>query len=396
MTEETPDEMPRAYQPAEVEKKWYRFWLEKDYFKPKIDTEKRPFVIIMPPPNVTGELHLGHALTATIEDIMVRWHRMLGEPTLWLPGIDHSGIAAQVVVEQLLAKEGTTRHELGRQKFEDRMWQWAESCRGTIKRQHQRLGVSCDWSRETFTLDEGPSKAVRTVFVSLYNNGLIYRGERIINWCPRCSTALSDLEVDHQELTGNLYYIRYPLAEDSSRFITVATTRPETILGDTAVAVNPHDKRFQGLVGKKAVLPAIKRAIPIVADEAVDPAFGTGAVKITPSHDPVDFEVAQRLGLPFVNILNPDATMNENTGPYEGLDRFAARKKIMEDLEKEGLVVKVEDYSHAVGHCQRCRTVIEPIASKQWFIRMEPLAKPAIEAVTSGRIKIIPERFTKV
>ena len=396
MTEETPDEMPRAYQPAEVEKKWYRFWLEKDYFKPKIDTEKRPFVIIMPPPNVTGELHLGHALTATIEDIMVRWHRMLGEPTLWLPGIDRSGIAAQVVVEQLLAKEGTTRHELGRQKFEDRMWQWAESCRGTIKRQHQRLGVSCDWSRETFTLDEGPSKAVRTVFVSLYNNGLIYRGERIINWCPRCSTALSDLEVDHQELTGNLYYIRYPLAEDSSRFITVATTRPETILGDTAVAVNPHDKRFQGLVGKKAVLPAIKRAIPIVADEAVDPAFGTGAVKITPSHDPVDFEVAQRLGLPFVNILNPDATMNENTGPYEGLDRFAARKKIMEDLEKGGLGVKVEDYSHAVGHCQRCRTVIEPIASKQWFIRMEPLAKPAIEAVTSGRIKIIPERFTKV
>jgi valyl-tRNA synthetase len=396
LTPQTQDEMPRAYQPAEAEARWYRFWLEKDYFKPRIDPKKNPFVITMPPPNVTGELHLGHALTATIEDIMVRWHRMLGEPTLWLPGVDHSGIAAQVVVEQLLAKEGTSRHQLGREKFEDRMWQWAESCRGTITRQHQRLGVSCDWSRETFTLDEGPSKAVRTVFVNLYNKGLIYRGERIINWCPRCSTALSDLEVDHQELTGNLYYIRYPLAEDSSRFITVATTRPETMLGDTAVAVNPQDKRFQRLVGKKAILPAIKRAIPIVADEAVDPEFGTGAVKITPSHDPVDFEVAQRLGLPFVNILNPDATMNENTGPYEGLDRFTARKKIMEDLEKEGLVVKVEDYSHSVGHCMRCRTVIEPLASKQWFINMEPLAKPAIEAVTGGRIKIIPEHFTKV
>ncbi len=395
-TPKTQDEMPKAYEPAKVEEKWYRFWLEKDYFKPRIDPKKKPFVIIMPPPNITGELHLGHALTATMEDIMVRWHRMKGEPTLWLPGVDHAGIAAQVVVEQLLAEEGITRHQLGREEFIERMWQWANSCRGTISKQHQRLGASCDWSRERFTLDEGPSRAVRTAFVRLYNKGLIYQGERIINWCPRCATALSDLEVDHQELTGNLYYVRYPLAEDSSQFITVATTRPETILGDTAVAVNPADERFKALLGKEVVLPAVNRVIPIITDEAVDPEFGTGAVKITPAHDPVDFEVAQRQGLPLVNILNPDATMNENAGPYVGRDRFACRQAILADLEKEGLLVKVEAYAHSVGHCQRCRTIIEPIASKQWFIKMAPLAKPAIRAVTSGRIKIIPERFIKV
>ncbi|MFH1662634.1 MAG: valine--tRNA ligase [Chloroflexota bacterium] len=393
---DTQNEMPKAYEPDKVEEKWYKFWLEKGYFKSKIDPEKKPFVIIMPPPNVTGELHVGHALTATLEDIMIRWHRMLGEPALWLPGVDHSGIAAQVVVEKLLAKEGTNRHELGREKFLERMWQWANSCRGTILKQHQRLGVSCDWDRETFTLDEGPSRAVRTVFVNLYNKGLIYRGERIINWCPRCATALSDLEVDHQELAGNLYYVRYQLADDNDKYITVATTRPETILGDTAVAVNPDDKRFKALLGKKVILPVVKRVIPIVADEAVDPQFGTGAVKITPAHDPVDFEVARRQGLEEINILNPDATMNENAGPYNGLDRFEARKAILKDLEEEGLVVKIEPYSHSVGHCQRCRTVIEPIASKQWFVRMEPLAKPAIEAVTGGSIKIIPQRFIKV
>ncbi len=395
-TPEIQDEMPKAYEPGRVEQKWYKFWLENDYFKPRIDPNKKPFVIIMPPPNVTGELHVGHALTATIEDIMVRWHRMRGEPTLWLPGIDHSGIAAQVVVEQLLAKEGTNRHQLGREKFIERMWQWANSCRSTISKQHQRLGASCDWSRETFTLDEGPSRAVRTVFVNLYNKGLIYRGERIINWCPRCATALSDLEVDHKELTGNLYYVRYPLAEDNDLYITVATTRPETILGDTAVAVNPDDKRFKAMVGKNVILPAVKRAIPIITDEAVDSAFGTGAVKITPAHDPVDFEVARRQGLELINILNPDATMNENAGHYAGLDRFACRQAILDDLEKDGLLVKVEPYSHPVGHCDRCQTIIEPIASRQWFTKMAPLAEPAIKAVTSGRIKIIPERFTKV
>ena len=388
-------EMPKAYEPRKVEAKWYQFWLEKGYFKPKIDPEKKPFVIIMPPPNVTGELHVGHALTATLEDTMTRWHRMKGEPALWLPGIDHAGIAAQVVVEQLLAEEGLDRHQLGRDKFIERMKQWAVECRQTIARQHQRLGASCDWSRERFTLDEGPSRAVRTAFVRLYNKGLIYRGERIINWCPRCTTALSDLEVDHKDIQGHLYHVRYHLAEDDG-FITVATTRPETILGDTAVAVNPKDERLKTLIGKKVILPVVNRVIPIVADEAVDPDFGTGAVKVTPAHDPVDFEVAQRQGLPLVNILNPDATMNENAGPYVGLDRFACREAILADLEKEGLLVKVEPYLHSVGHCDRCQTVIEPVASKQWFIKTQPLAQAAINAVLDGRITIIPERFTKV
>jgi len=389
-------EMPKAYESGKVEQKWYQFWLDKGYFKPKIDPKKKPFVIIMPPPNVTGELHVGHALTATLEDIMTRWHRMKGEPALWLPGVDHAGIAAQVVVEQLLAKEGLDRHQLGREKFLERMRQWAEECRHTIAEQHQRLGASCDWSRERFTLDEGPSRAVRTAFVRLYQKGLIYRGERIINWCPRCATALSDLEVEHKDIQGHLYYVRYHLAEDDQGFITVATTRPETILGDTAVAVNPEDDRFKAMVGKEAIVPVVNRVIPIVADEAVDPSFGTGAVKITPAHDPVDFEVAQREELPLVNILNPDATMNENAGPYLGLDRFACRKAIVSDLEKEGLLIKIEPYSHSVGHCQRCQTMIEPLASKQWFVNMSPLAKPAIDAATDGRITIIPERFTKV
>jgi len=397
MTEapKTQHEMPKAYEPGKVERKWYQFWLEKGYFKPKIDPEKKPFVIIMPPPNVTGELHIGHALTATLEDIMTRWHRMKGDPTLWLPGVDHAGIAAQVVVEQLLAEEGLDRHQLGRDKFIERMKQWAAECRQTISGQHQRLGASCDWSQERFTLDEAPSRAVRTAFVRLYNRGLIYRGERIINWCPRCATALSDLEVDHKDIQGHLYYVRYPLAEDDS-FITVATTRPETILGDTAVAVNPGDERFKAMLGKKVILPAVNRAIPIIADEAVDPSFGTGAVKITPAHDPVDFEIAQRQGLPLVNILNLDATMNENAGPYAGLDRFSCRRAILADLERDGLLLKVEPYTHSVGHCQRCQVVIEPLASKQWFINTQPLAQAATKAVLDGRIAIIPQRMTKV
>ncbi|MFH0941823.1 MAG: class I tRNA ligase family protein, partial [Chloroflexota bacterium] len=393
-TPEIEKEMPKAYEPGKVEQKWYEFWMEKGYFTPRIEPKKKPFVIIMPPPNVTGGLHLGHALTATLEDIMIRWHRMKGEPTLWLPGFDHAGIATQVVVEQILAKEGLTRHQLGREKFVERMWQWARQTRQAISKQHQRLGISCDWSRELFTLDEGPSRAVRTAFVRLYDKGLIYRGERIINWCPRCTTALSDLEVDHKDVIGNLYYVRYPLA-DGEGFIAVATTRPETILGDTAVAVDPGDERYKALVGKDVVLPAVKRVIPIIADEAVDPAFGTGAVKITPAHDPVDFEVAERHGLPSINILNPDATMNENAGPYASLDRFACRKTILADLEKDGLLVKIEPHNHSVGHCQRCQTIIEPIISQQWFVRTQPLAQPAIRAVIDGRICIIPERFTK-
>jgi len=392
---ETQFEMARAYEPANVEDRWYKFWMEKGYFKPRIDPAKKPFTIIMPPPNVTGELHVGHALTAAIEDIMIRWHRMKGDPTLWLPGIDHSGIAAQVVVERMLAREGLTRYQLGREKFDVRMKEWASKARKAITNQHIKLGISCDWSRECYTLDPGPSLAVRTNFKRLYEKGLIYRGERIANWCPRCSTVLSDLEVDHKDTAGHLWYIRYPY-EDGSGFVTVATTRPETMLGDTAVAVNPGDKRYAGKKGKKLVLPLIHRNIPIVEDEAIDPAFGTGAVKVTPAHDPVDFEIAQRHNLPLINILNNDATMNENTGPYKGMERFECRKKVVEDLANEGLLDKIEDYSHAVGHCQRCQTIIEPIASKQWFVKMAPLAAPAIEVVKDGRIKIIPERFTGV
>ena len=389
------DEMPKAYEPGIVEKKWYQFWLEKGYFTPKIDRQKKPFVIMMPPPNITGELHLGHALTANLEDIMVRWHRMKGDPTLWLPGADHAGIATQVVVEKLLKKEGLDRHKVGREEFVKRVWQWADATHKRIIEQHQRLGASCDWTRETFTLDEKPSRAVRTVFVRLYDKGLIYHGERIINWCPRCSTALSDLEVDHKDLNGSLWHIRYPFA-DGNGYITVATTRPETILGDTAVAVNPKDERYKGMTGRKVILPAVKRAIPIVADEAISLEFGTGAVKVTPGHDPVDFDIAQRHKLPTINILNADATMNENAGPYAGLDRFACREALVKDLEQAGLLVKIEPYSHSVGHCQRCQTIVEPIVSKQWFVKMQPLAEPAIKAVTDGRINIIPARLTKV
>jgi valyl-tRNA synthetase len=393
---ESGQEMARAYEPGKVEEKWYKFWMDRGYFTPKIDRSKKPFVIIMPPPNVTGELHLGHALESALQDILTRWHRMKGEPALWLPGVDHAAIAAQVVVERQLAKEGLDRHQLGREKFLERMLQWVASCRHVITEQRMKLGASCDWTRERYTMDEVSTRAVRTAFVRLYEKGLIYRGERIINWCPRCGTALSDLEVDHQDVTGHLWYVKYPVAGEEGVFITVATTRPETILGDTAVAVNPKDKRYKKIAGKKAILPVLNREIPIIADEAVDPAFGTGAVKITPAHDPVDFEVAQRHGLPLVNIMNEDATMNENAGPYRGFDRFACREAIVTGLEKAGLLVKIEEYAHAIGHCQRCRSVVEPLASKQWFVKMEPLAAPAIAAVREGRITMLPERFVKV
>jgi valyl-tRNA synthetase len=391
------EELPKAYNPREVETKLYQFWLDGGYFSPRIDHSKKPFVIIMPPPNVTGELHVGHALTATLEDTMVRWHRMKGEPTLWLPGVDHAGIATQVVVEQQLAREGLTRHELGREKFLERVWQWVKQCRNTIAKQHMKMGASCDWGHERFTLDESPSRAVYTTFVNLYSKGLIYNGERIINWCPRCHTALSDLEIEHREITGHLYYIKYPLANGvAQEFITVATTRPETMLGDTAVAVNPDDRRFKGIVGEKVILPIIGRPIAIIADDAVDPAFGTGAVKITPAHDPVDFEVAKRQNLPLINILNPDATLNQNAGPYAGFDRFACREAILEQLQRENLLIKTESYLHSVGHCARCDTIVEPLASRQWFIKMESLAEPAIRAVLEEQITIIPKHFTKV
>jgi valyl-tRNA synthetase len=388
-------EMPKAYEPGKIESKWYEFWVKGGYFTPRIDPARKPFVVIMPPTNITGELHLGHALTATLEDIMVRWHRMKGDPTLWLPGADHAGIATQVVVERALAKEGVNRHQLGRERFLERVWEWANKYKNTIIQEHRRMGASLDWSRLRFTMDEGPSLAVRTAFVRLYDKGLIYRGERIINWCPRCATALSDLETEHQDTQGNLYYIRYPFAEGNG-YVTVATTRPETLLGDTAVAVNPNDERYRALIGKKLMVPAVKRVIPIIGDEAIDIAFGTGAVKVTPAHDPVDFEISQRHGLALINIMNLDATLNENAGPYRGMERFAGRKAILEDLEKEGLLEKVEPYTHSVGHCQRCRTMVEPLASRQWFVKMKPLAETAIQVVLDGRIKIVPDRFTKV
>ena len=395
MAMETTGEIPKAYSPGDVEGRIYDFWMEKGYFTPAIDPEKSPFVVIMPPPNVTGKLHLGHALTATVEDVLSRWHRMLGEPTLWLPSKDHAGIATQWVVEQQLAQEGTSRQELGREKFLERVWEWVREYGDTIDQQHQRLGASCDWSRLRFTLDPGPSNAVRTTFVNLYNKGLIYRGERIINWCPRCSTALSDLEVEHEEMEGGLYYIRYPLASGKGH-ITVATTRPETMLGDTGLAVHPDDPRYQSLIASEAVLPIIGRVMPIVGDAAIDPQFGTGALKVTPGHDPTDFEIGQRHNLPVVTVIGPDGNMTQEAGRYEGQERFQCREGVVKQLEEEGLLERSEPYRHSVGHCQRCKTVVEPLVSVQWFMNVgrhdEPqsIAGRAYRAVVEGRIRIVP------
>lgn len=391
--------LPKAYEPQAVEAKWYRFWEEGGYFKPRPNPASKPFVISMPPPNVTGALHLGHAITATVEDSLIRYHRMKGDETLWVPGEDHAGIATQTVVERLLAREGTDRHKIGREAFVERVWQWVHQYKSRIQDQHRRLGASCDWSRERFTLDEGLSKAVREVFVRLYDEGLIYRGERIINWCPRCMSAISDLEVNHVDTPGKLTYVRYPLkpveGETETKYISVATTRPETILGDTAVAVNPKDPRYKDMVGRLAILPVIGREIPIVADEAVDAAFGTGAVKVTPAHDPTDFEIGLRHHLPQIQVIGFDAKMTPEAGPYAGQDRYEARKNLVAELEKQGLIVKIEDYTVPLGHCQRCDTVIEPLISKQWFVKMMALATPALAAVKYGLIKIVPERFTK-
>ena len=393
--------IPKAYNPKEVEKRIYRSWMEGGYFTPKIDPSKRPFVIIMPPPNVTGELHLGHAITAAVEDVLTRWHRMLGEPTLWLPGKDHAGIATQWVVEQQLAREGTSRQQLGRERFIERVWEWVKQYGNTIDEQHKSLGASCDWSRLSFTLDPGPSKAVRTTFVNLYEKGLIYRGERIINWCPRCSTALSDLEVVHEEVQGNLYYIHYPLANDDGH-ITVATTRPETMLGDTAVAVHPDDPRYSQLIGKLATLPIIGRQIPIIGDEIIEKEFGTGALKVTPGHDPVDFDIGQRHHLPTVIVIGPDGLITDEAGPYQGQERFQARRGVVAQLEREGLLERTEPYSHSVGYCQRCNTVVEPLISLQWFMKVghhnEPdsIAGRAYAAVRDEQVRIVPERFAKV
>ncbi len=394
-------EMAKAYSPKEVEARLYAFWEERGWFAPSANNGKEPFCIIMPPPNVTGELHLGHALVATISDALVRWHRMRGEPTLWLPGEDHASIAAQWVMEQELAKQGLTRQELGREGFLERMWEWMDKYRHIITDQHKTLGASCDWSRERFTMDPGPTKAVLTSFVSYYDQGLVYRGNRIINWCPRCGTALSDLEVDHEEDPGALYYVRYPVLPEGERtgpdYVTVATTRPETIPGDVAVAVNPDDPRFKGLIGATVELPLIGRRIPVVADAAVDTAFGTGALKITPGHDPVDFEVGLRHQLPIIVAMDLDAHMNAEAGPYDGLDRGEARQAILRDLEAQGLLDQIDpSYAHAVGHCYRCRTVVEPIVSEQWFLKVQDMAEKATQAVETGDITIVPERFEKV
>ena len=394
--------LPKTYEPQAVEGKWYRFWEEGGYFKPSGDTTRPTFVISMPPPNVTGALHLGHAITATVEDILIRYHRMKGDDTLWVPGEDHAGIATQTVVERLLAQEGTDRHAIGRAAFLERVWQWVNQYKSRIQDQHRRLGASCDWSRERFTLDEGLSKAVREVFVRLYEEGLVYRGERIINWCPRCMSALSDLEVNHIDTPGTLTYVRYPLKPEigdenkPTEYISVATTRPETILGDTAVAVSPKDPRYKDLVGRMAILPIIGREIPIIADEAVDPSFGTGAVKVTPAHDPTDFEIGIRHNLPRVQVIGFDAKMTGEAGPFAGQDRYEARKNLVEELNRLGLVVKTEDYVVPLGYCQRCDTVVEPLISKQWFVKMLPLATPAMGAVRYNQMKIVPERFNKV
>lgn len=392
--------MQKVYEHGAVEERLYDFWERQGYFTPEIDWSKEPFTIVMPPPNVTGELHHGHAMFITFEDLMVRWRRMQGYPTLWLPGTDHAGIATQNVVEAQLAKEGLTRQDLGREKFEQKVWEWKRKYGGVITHQLRRLGASCDWTRERFTLDEGLSRAVRETFVRLYNEGLIYRGEYMINWCPRCGTAISDLEVEHEEVHTKLWYVQYPLltadSEESGEYITVATTRPETILGDTAIAVSPDDARYRDLIGRTAVVPVSRRHIPIVADEVVDPTFGTGAVKVTPAHDPTDYEIAQRHHLPSVTVISPAGQMTDEAGPLAGMDRFEARRKLLDDLKASGLLVKVEDYVHSVGQCDRCGAIIEPLVSRQWFVRIKPLADRAIAAVRDGRITIVPDRFAKV
>ncbi len=388
-------ELPKVYDPHEFEDKLYAFWEEKKFFHAEVDETKKPFSIVIPPPNVTGQLHMGHAFDETLQDILIRTKRMQGYSALWLPGTDHAGIATQIKVEENLRKnEGITRYDLGREKFLERVWAWKNQYGGRIIKQLKKLGSSCDWDRERFTMDEGCSRAVREVFVNLYNKGLIYRGSRIINWCPHCTTALSDAEVEYSEQAGHLWHIKYPI-EGSEEYIVIATTRPETMLGDTGVAVNPNDKRYQKIVGKNVILPLVGRKIPVFADEYVEMDFGTGCVKVTPCHDPNDFDMAERHGLEHILILDGDAKII-NGGEFNGLDRYEARRQIVERLDKEGYLVKIEDYSHNVGACYRCGTTVEPITSAQWFVKMEPLAKEAIRVVRDGTVKFVPDRFSKI
>ncbi|MEE8131247.1 MAG: valine--tRNA ligase, partial [Vicinamibacterales bacterium] len=387
-------ELTKVFEHAKVDPKWYAYWEDLEAFRADPSSGRPPFSMVLPPPNVTGWLHIGHALNQTLPDIMARWKRMQGYDVLWLPGTDHAGIATQNVVEQQLAAEGKTRHDLGREAFEARVWEWVKRSHGTITSQMRKLGSSVDWSRERFTLDESLSRAVRRVFVSLYREGLIYRGTYLVSWCPRCRTALSDLEVTHRDTKGKLYHVQYSYV-DGTGTVTVATTRPETMLGDTAVAVHPDDDRYRALVGQTVELPVVGRHIPVVADKFVDPAFGTGAVKVTPAHDPNDFEIGQRHQLPQVSVIDEDGRMTADAGPYAGQDRFAARAALLAQLEAEGRLVGVEDHVHAVGHCQRCGTVVEPLLSTQWFVKITPLAERAIEVVQQGQTTFVPENWTK-
>ncbi|MBE9536248.1 MAG: valine--tRNA ligase [Proteobacteria bacterium] len=387
-------ELAKAYEPHEIEERWYKEWLESGAFRADENSDAPTYSIVIPPPNVTGSLHMGHALNNTLQDIMARFKRMQGFNVLWLPGTDHAGIATQNVVEKQLALQDISREKLGRELFVKRVWEWKEESGGVIVNQLKRIGASCDWSRERFTMDEGLSRAVREVFVTLYDDGLIYKGDYIINWCPRCQTALSDLEVEHRDDKGHLYHIRYPL-KDGSGELVVATTRPETMLGDTAVAVNPEDERFKDFIGKEVCLPLTDRTIPVIADAHVDIDFGTGALKITPGHDFNDFEIGRRHSLDILSVMDKDGRINEEGGVYSGMDRYDCRKKIIEDLEAEGLLVKIVDHDHSVGHCYRCQTSIEPTVSKQWFVKVEPLAKAAMEAVRRGDTKIVPAQWEK-
>jgi valyl-tRNA synthetase len=389
------ENIPKGYSPSEVEDRWYKYWEENGLFKAEDKSDKPPFCIVIPPPNVTGVLHMGHALNNTLQDILCRYKRMKGFNVLWQPGTDHAGIATQNVVEKALALEGTDRHTIGREKFIERVWEWRKKYGGIIINQLKKLGSSCDWSRERFTMDEGLSRAVKEVFVSLYDKGLIYRGDYIINWCPRCHTALADLEVEHEERDSFLYHIRYPY-ESGNGWLIVATTRPETLLGDTAVAVNPEDERYEALKGKNVLLPVLNRLIPVIFDGYVDKSFGTGALKVTPAHDANDFEIGNRHGLKRIKVIDENGRMNELAGPYEGMDRFECREKILEDLQSQGLLEKVEPYRNATGHCYRCKTMIEPLLSKQWFVKIAPLAEKAVEAVKSGKTRIIPATWENV
>lgn len=386
--------LSKGYDPQSVEQKWYAAWERDKLFHADETSTKKPYSMVIPPPNVTGVLHMGHALNNTVQDILCRWHRMRGYEVLWMPGTDHAGIATQNVVEKQLAVEGIDRHAVGREKFVERVWQWREESGGQIIEQLKRLGASCDWERERFTMDEGLSKAVREVFVRLYDDGLIYRANRLINWCPRCHTALSDLEVEHEDKKGHLWHLRYPVV-GTDRILVVATTRPETMLGDTAVAVNLEDERYQDLIGKKVLLPLVGREILIVADSYVDKEFGTGAVKITPAHDFNDFDMGKRHDLEIINIFDESGNVNENGAPYSGQDRYEARANIVADLENLGLIERIEDYSNSVGECYRCRTIIEPYMSKQWYVKVAPLAEEAIKAVQNGDTRIVPEQWEK-